>query len=323
MKFLLTGASGFIGGAVLKAMRTLDDVCVYPVFRSTSSASNLSVTATVSPLFVPELASDTEWGSLLADIDVVIHAAARAHFLDERAYDSLIEYREVNVGGTLSLARQAAAAGVKRFVFISTIGVNGGQTIQPFMPEDVPKPATAYARSKYEAEIGLQKISAMTNMEVVIIRPPLVYGRGAPGNFGRLMELVERRWPLLPFGSIKNKRSLVSLDNLVDFIFTCSVHPFAADHVFLVSDDCDVSTTQLLTTMNKFAGGGHLLPVPLWVLRFLASILGKQDIIDKISCNLQVDIQLAKQVLGWKPKLSFEEGIRRCFNADDDSGGDG
>ncbi|CDS53583.1 UDP-glucose 4-epimerase [Polaromonas sp. CG9_12] len=222
-------------------------------------------------------------------------------------------FRKVNMRGTLNLARQAAAADVRRFVFVSSIGVNGAETFQqPFDAQDRAAPHSPYALSKYEAELGLQALAAETDMEVVIIRPPLVYGPGAPGNFGSLMRWLQRGIPL-PLGAIHNLRSLVALDNLVDLIVTCITHPAAANQTFLVSDGEDVSTTELLHRMGQAMGcPARLIPVPTGVLKAAAALLGKRDMAQRLCGSLQVDIQKTRQLLGWNPPLTLDQGLKKA-----------
>ncbi len=205
--------------------------------------------------------------------------------------------------------------GVRRFVFVSSIGVNGLETGhgQGFFEADKPNPHNAYALSKWEAEQGLMQIATATGLEVVIIRPPLVYGPDAPGNFGSLMRAVQRGWPL-PLGAVHNQRSLVALDNLVDFIITCITHPQAANQTFLVSDGQDLSTTELVRGMSQAAGvPSRLLPVPVWALRAGALLLGKGDAVQRLCGNLQMDISKARSLLGWVPPVSVQEGLRRAM----------
>ena len=261
---------------------------------------------------VGEINVATDWGSALRDVNVIVHLAARVHVMHDTATDPLTAFRTVNVNGTLNLARQAAAAGVKLFVFISSVKVNGEST-QPrraFTEADAPKPQDAYGQSKHEAEQGLRQLSADTGMEVVIIRPPLVYGPGVKANFAALMHAVQRGWPL-PLGAVHNQRSLVALDNLVDFIVTCITHPQAANQTFLVSDGQDLSTTELVRGMAQAAGvPARLLPVPVWALLAGASLLGKGDAVQRLCGNLQVDMSQARSLLGWLPPVSVEEGLR-------------
>jgi nucleoside-diphosphate-sugar epimerase len=229
--------------------------------------------------------------------------------------DPLAAFRSINVDGTLNLARQADAAGVKRFVYISSIGVNGSQTAigKSFSEADPAQPNNAYAYSKWEAEQGLRQIAAHTFMEVVIIRPPLVYGANAPGNFGSLARAIQRGVPL-PLGAIHNHRSLVALDNLVDFIITCISHPKAANQTFLISDGEDLSTTELVRGLAQAAGvPARLLPVPVWALEWAGRLVGKGDAVQRLCSNLQIDSSKALNMLDWRPKISVQEGLRRAI----------
>jgi UDP-glucose 4-epimerase len=263
-----------------------------------------------------DLNSKTDWCSALQLIDTVVHCAARVHLMRDTEADPLTAFRTVNVDGTLNLARQAAALGLKRFVFMSSVKVNGEQTNlgQPFTEADTPSPQDAYAMSKYEAEQGLRQIAADTGMEVVIIRPPLVYGPGVKANFAALLKAVQRGWPL-PLGAVPNQRSLVALDNLVDFIVTCVSHPQAANQTFLVSDGQDLSTTDLVKGLAKAAGmSERLLPIPVWALRVGASLMGKSDAVQRLCGNLQVDISKARTLLGWVAPFSVAQGLDRVVN---------
>jgi nucleoside-diphosphate-sugar epimerase len=303
MKILLTGAAGFLGCHLYKEL-CIDHDVIGTVRDVADKRDNHYFEIFVSP--------NTNWKSLLSGINCVLHTAALAHVLDTNG-SSLEQFRLINTLSTLRLAEQAASAGVERFIFISSIGVNGLGSGKPFRYDDTPNPQEPYAVSKYEAEIGLQKIAKETGMEVVIIRPPLVYGAKSPGNFGKFSALAKKNLPL-PLGAVDNKRSLVGIDNLVDLITTCINHPKAANQTFLVSDDNDVSTSYLLKSMILAAGKTPLLlPVPVSLLKFFAGLLGKASVIDRMSSNLQVDISHTKSTLCWKPPVSFEEGIRRCF----------
>jgi nucleoside-diphosphate-sugar epimerase len=261
------------------------------------------------------LSAVDDWDEILPGIEAVIHLAGRVHIMSEIEINSLAAFRAVNVDGTLSLARQAAAAGVKRFVFMSSVKVNGETSLsgRPFTEADAPNPQEAYSQSKYEAEHGLRKLSADTGMEVVIIRPPLVYGPGVKANFASLMRAVQRGWPL-PLGAVHNQRSFVALDNLVDFIVTCITQPQAANQTFLVSDGQDLSTTELVRGMAQVAGvPARLLPLPVWALQAGASLLGKGVAVQRLCSNLQVDISKARSLLDWVPPLSVDEGLRRAM----------
>ncbi|MFI8747737.1 UDP-glucose 4-epimerase family protein [Pseudomonas sp. NPDC077186] len=304
---LLTGGTGFIGQALIK--RLLRDGCYQPVAAVRRPPAD--VPSGAHSVQVDELSENTDWAAALVGAKVVIHAAARAHVLNETADDPLAEFRAVNVSGTLALAQQAAQAGVKRFIFISSIGVNGNQSSHPFTVDDLPNPTEPYAVSKYEAELGLSQLSAKTGMEVVIIRPPLVYGPNAPGNFGRLIKAVSKGLPL-PLGAIRNQRSLVALDNLVDLIVTCIDHPAAANQTFLVSDGEDLSTTELLRRMAAALGKpARLLPVPSWLLETAATMLGKQALSQRLCGSLQVDIGKTRELLDWTPPVSVDEALRK------------
>jgi len=306
-KIILTGASGFIGSPLLSKLKQTSEFQAIGVCRrSPQSGSDLRLHA-LGDLQYADLSA------LLPGVDVLIHAAARAHIMKDEVVDPMAEYRRVNVEGTLSLARQAAAAGVKRFVFISSIGVNGNISTRPFRVDDQPNPAEPYAQSKWEAEQGLMKLAAETSMEVVIIRPPLVYGPDAPGNFGSLVRWIEKGVPL-PLGAIHNKRSLVGIDNLVDLIVHCIDHPAAANQVFLAGDGEDLSTTELLRGVGKAMGkSARLIPVPAGLLQFGATLLGRKAMAQRLLGSLQVDISKTCELLDWKPPYTVEEGLRRCF----------
>jgi len=257
------------------------------------------------------------WLSTLQQGQCVVHLAARVHVMHEAAIDPLTEFRKANVEMTLALARMAAMAQVKRFVFISSVKVNGEAT-QPghaFVEDGTCHPQDAYGLSKFEAEQGLRQIAAETGMEVVIIRPPLVYGPGVKANFAALMRAVQKGWPL-PLGATHNQRSLVALDNLVDFIITCITHPKAANQTFLISDGQDLSTTELVRGMAQAAGvPTRLLPVPVWALKWAGRLVGQGDAVQRLCGNLQIDISKAKELLGWTPKISVQEGLRRAMNS--------
>lgn len=309
---LLTGATGFVGQAVLGQLLEHESHKVAVALRSANGFDRCAAHE------VGDFTNATDWSTALADQQVVIHAAARAHIMKDKVVEPLAEYRRVNLDGTLNLARQAATVGVKRFIFISSIKVNGEQTTlgHPFTADDTPSPEDAYGISKYEAEQGLLEVATETGMEVVIIRPPLVYGPGVKGNFASMAKLVARGFPL-PLGAVKNQRSLVSLDNLVDLIITCIDHPEAANQVFLAGDGRDLSTTELLQGVAKaMSVPSRLLPVPTRLLTLLATLIGKKAIADRLFGSLQVDITKTRDLLGWTPPISVEEGLLRCFESD-------
>jgi nucleoside-diphosphate-sugar epimerase len=309
---LMTGATGFVGKALVQRLLADDESrrLVVAVRRGGQRWPEQ-----VLPIVTGDLNPSADWSGALKGVAVVFHSAARVHVMEDTEADPLTAFRAVNVDSTLNLARQAATAGVKRFVFISSVKVNGEST-QPgraFTDADAPNPQDAYGQSKHEAEQGLRQFSADTDMEVVIIRPPLVYGPGVKANFAALMRAVQRGWPL-PLGMVHNQRSLVALDNLVDFIVTCITHPKAANQTFLVSDGQDLSTTELVRGMAQAAAVPvRLVPVPVWVLQMGALLLGKGDVVQRLCGNLQVDISKARSLLGWVPPASVEEGLRRTM----------
>ncbi len=264
---------------------------------------------------ISSLSSDTDWTEALKNVEQVVHLAARVHVMNDKCSDPLAEFRRVNVEGTVALARQGAVAGVRRFVFLSSVKVNGEFTEagQPFTADDVPAPEDPYGVSKHEAEQLLRQIAAETGMEVVIIRPPLVYGPGVKANFESMMRWLARGVPLPLAAVTQNRRSLVALDNLVDLIVTCLHHPAAANQTFLVSDGEDLSTAQLLKRMG--AAMGHperLFYVPPALLKLGATVLNKPGIYQRLCGSLQLDIAKTRQLLGWTPPVSVDEGLRRA-----------
>lgn len=310
-EILVTGATGFIGKAVVH--RLLDENRL----RTVAVAVRRDVqklTARVVPRVTGDLEPTADWSAALEGILAVVHCAARVHVMVDKSGNPLEEFRRVNVDGTLNLARQSAAAGVKRFVFVSSIKVNGETTrpLVPFMACDKPAPLDAYGISKMEAEQGLSEIARQTGMEVVIIRPPLVYGPGVKANFAAMMRWLKFGFPL-PLGAIHNQRSLVALDNLVDLISTCLSHPAAANQTFLVSDGEDVSTTELLQRMSASIGWpARLIPVPASWLENVATIAGKKDLARRLCGSLQVDIEKTRDLLDWTPPLTLDEGLKKA-----------
>ena len=307
---LVTGASGFVGHALVSRLVSRDATEVIAMTRM--NPGNPVSGAIYRP--VGDLALQMHWPQELAGVDTIVHAAARVHIINDRSARSVHEFERVNVTPTLQLARHAAAIGVRRFIFLSSIGVNGVQTgvATAFTEADKPNPHNAYALSKLKAERGLLEISAVTGLDVVIIRPPLVYGPGVRANFAALMRAVQGGWPL-PLGAVQNRRSLVALDNLVDFVLTCIDHPQAANQTFLVSDGQDVSSPELVCGLARAAGvPARLVPVPPWVLLSVASVLGKREFMQRLCGSVRVDISKAKTVLGWAPRISVDEGLRRA-----------
>ncbi|MBC7490234.1 MAG: SDR family oxidoreductase, partial [Glaciimonas sp.] len=274
-KVAITGATGLVGLVFVSKLVAIGQFEVLALTRR----SLATPVDGAKHLCFGDLTQQTELQDKLVGVHILVHLAARVHVMQDTEADPLTAFRTVNVEGTLNLARQAAAAGVRRFVFISSVKVNGEAT-QPgraFTEVDAAAPQDAYGQSKHEAEQGLRQLGADTGMEVVIIRPPLVYGPGVKANFAALMRAVQRGWPL-PLGAVHNQRSLVALDNLVDFIVTCISHPKAANQTFLVSDGQDMSTTELVRGMAQAAAvPARLLPVPVWALQAGAALLGKGD----------------------------------------------
>jgi nucleoside-diphosphate-sugar epimerase len=309
MTILLTGASGFVGKTVLKTAQQRHQK-IRPVYRSMHAAKGQA-----DAVLVSELDGASDWSQALQGIDVVIHAAARAYINQEHILDPLAEYRRVNVEGSLNLARQAATAGVRRFVFISSIKVNGESTDlgRPFTADDTPAPSDFYGLSKAEAELQLKHVSQETGMEMTIIRPPLIYGYGVRGNLALLICWLRQGIPLPLGGVTLNRRSLVGLDNLVDLILLCAKHPNAANQTFLVSDGEDLSTTELLRKICMALGRQPcLLCVPVGVISLMARLIGKKVIFQRLLNSLQVDITKTCELLDWKPSMSADEGLRRA-----------
>jgi len=308
-KVLITGVNGFVG-------KTLSDELVIKGFNvngTVRSVMSVDFPGAITKFVIKDIDSKTDWQNALESVDVVIHLAARVHVMKDTAIDALSEFRRVNVEGTLNLARQAVEAGVQRFIFISSIKVNGEGSIlgQPYTPEDQPAPVDPYGISKREAEDGLRQLASETGMEVVIIRPPLVYGPGVKANFQSMMHWLDKGIPL-PLGAIHNRRSLVSLDNLIDLIVTCIHHPAAANQIFIAGDGEDLSTTELLQRMAAGLGKkAWLIPVPSFILEWGARLVGKQAITQKLCGSLQVDISKARDLLDWKPPVSVDEALRK------------
>ena len=304
-KILVTGASGFVGKS-LTAELFRQGYAIGAAVRSTKSQIN-----NADVVVVGEIDGKTDWTNALRSVDVVIHLAARVHVMKENFANPLAEFRKVNVEGTQQLAQSAVNAGVKRFVYVSSVKVNGEQTgLSPFTELDIPNPQDPYGVSKWEAEQGLKRIAEETSMEVVIIRPPLVYGAGVKANFASMMQVVKRGIPL-PFGAIRNKRSFVYVGNLVSLILRCVDYPAAANQTFLVSDGQDISTTELLRGCADALGvKARLLPVPQKLVEVCATLIGKRDVAQRLCGNLQVDISKARTLLGWAPPISVADGLK-------------
>jgi nucleoside-diphosphate-sugar epimerase len=307
MKILITGANGFIGSRLMaglsKSEHQINGTVRVPFADNPNDTSYITI-GTIN--------SDTDWHEALKGQDVVIHTAARVHLMHDGANDALEEYRRINVNSTLNLARQAADLGIRRFIFLSSVKVNGESTPigHPFSENDIPAPLDPYGISKKEAEDGLFKLSRTTEMEVICIRPTLVYGPGVKANFASMMKWLFKGIPL-PLGAIQNKRSMISLSNLVDLIACCITRREAANQVFLASDGEDISTTELCKRLGKALGRpARLIPIPMELLNIGAAIIGKNSIIQRLCGNLQVDITKAKSLLGWKPRLNIDEALK-------------
>lgn len=311
MRILLTGAGGFVGRALLS--RLCNTQGVTPIVGLRRADALDGVGSTCECLLLGDLAVTPVAASDLRGINVVVHAAARVHVMQEGVHGPLDAFRAVNVAASLRLAEAAAQAGVRRFIFISSIKVSGEGTApgQPYQADDVSAPLDPYGISKKEAEHGLRALAAETGMEVVIIRPVLVYGPGVKANFLSMMRWLHKGVPL-PFGAIHNRRSLVALDNLVDLIVTCIDHPAAANQTFLVSDGEDLSTTELLRRMGTALGKPpRLLPMPSWMLERGAALLGRKALSQRLCGSLQVDISKARELLNWTPPVSVDEALRK------------
>ncbi|PMU87763.1 MULTISPECIES: UDP-glucose 4-epimerase family protein [Pseudomonas] len=308
-RILVTGGSGFVGKRLIEKLMSFTDGHVRAIVRRVPAQPAKNVVYH----HVPDFSIIDADLDALKGAEVVIHLASRVHVMNDTEVDPLAAFRLVNVGYTLKLARSAAMAGAKRFIFVSSVKVNGEGTVpgHPYRETDVPAPVDPYGVSKMEAEAGLRLIAAETDLEVVIIRPVLVYGPGVTANFESMMKWLQRGIPL-PFGAIRNQRSLVALDNLVDFIITCVSHPAACDQTFLVSDGEDVSTTQLLQKLaNVLNSPARLLSVPEWVLKAGAKLLGKTALSQRLCDSLQVDITKARRLLEWSPVITVDQGLRK------------
>jgi nucleoside-diphosphate-sugar epimerase len=300
----VTGATGFVGEALVKRLTESTDIHMRLLVRK--SHKHLEAQGVMA------VQGDLTSNSLpLSGTDVVIHCAARAHIMNDPSCNPLEAFRKVNVEGTLNIARQAADAGVKRFIFISSIKVNGERTagFSAFSESDEPSPTDPYAISKMEAETGLLKLSAETGIEVVIIRPPLVYGPKVKANFYSLMKLASTGMPL-PFGATHNVRSMVYVGNLVDFITKCIDHPAAANQIFLISDGQDLSLTELLGLFrSSMAKSARLIPVPVFLFHIIGFCVGKRAMVDRLVSSLRVDSSKAFNLLGWRPPYTIAQGV--------------
>lgn len=309
MNIFITGANGFVGKALSETLSKN-----YNIFAGVRHINEHEKKNCCNYIENISLSENFDWYSIFIKnkIDVVIHAAARVHVMADSSNDPVGEFSKINVNGTINIAKCAAMSGVKRFIFISSIKVNGEYTEKNYKFTEALAgiPSDPYGLSKYNAEIELMKVSEETGMEVVIVRPPLVYGYGVKANFEKLLKVSKLGIPL-PFGAIDNKRSLISIDNLVHFIGLCVVHRLAANETFLISDDHDVSTRELLHAFgDAFGYRVRLLPVPSNILTFLLSFIGKKRIAERICLSLQVDCSKAKMLINWVPPVSLHQALK-------------
>lgn len=318
MKVAVTGANGFVGAAMVRRLAA-DGHDVSACVRALSATGAARWPGGTRVVAVGDIHDSTDWQGALAGVSVVVHTAARVHVMRETADDALSAFRQVNVAGTVNLARQAAEAGVRRMVLISSVKVLGESTVRgrPFAEQDQPAPQDAYALSKLEAEEGLQQVAVAAGMEWVVVRPPLVYGPGVRANFGALIRWLQRGIPL-PFGLVtENRRSVVGLDNLVDFLTICAQHPHAPGHRFLISDGEDLSTAELLKRLARaMHRHARLLPVPPVCLAWGAALMGRRRHAQRLLGSLQVDLTATQHVTGWSPRVSVDEGLRRATAKD-------
>lgn len=308
-KILITGATGFIGSAVVARLSEMNIYEAVALVRKPLAQAAVGVSVVQA-----SIDGSFKWPISLRGIDCVVHCAGRAHMLNDDSNDPLAEFRKVNVDGTIALAREAAAAGVERFIFISSIGVNGSESPGgAFVENALPAPSADYAVSKLEAERGLMDLQTTTPMEIVIIRPPLVYAANAPGNFQRLLRLVHTRVPL-PLAGVDNHRSMIALENLVDFIVRCIDHPAAANELFLIADDEDLSTEKIVRILAQGMGFSKviLFPYPDNLVRLIARLAAKQGLYSQLYRSLTVDASKAHRVLGWRPEISAEVALQNA-----------
>lgn len=304
---LITGASGFVGGALCR------DLLRDPSRIVTEVSRGSRLYASARHHAIRRLDQSTDWRGAFEAVKVVIHCAARVHVMRDDPAWALSEFRRVNVAGTEMLVKAAAQAGVKRFIFLSSVKAQGEHSLpgQPFRETDSPAPADPYGLSKLEAEAAVRSVASAEGMEFVIIRSPLVYGPGVKANFLSMMKWLDRGVPL-PLGAIYNRRSMIALENLVDLIVTCIDHPAAANQVFLVSDGEDLSTTELLQRMGQALGKPvRLLPFPVSLIKASAALVGKREVAQRLCGSLQVDISKTRDLLGWEPPVSVDEAVRR------------
>lgn len=319
MRVFITGSTGFVGKALVTEL-VAEHHHVIAALRKQSTELPIEV----EQKLIGDLSLLSESNTIFNafdNIDVVIHTAARVHIMKDNAADPIEEFGKINVYATIELARQAARAGAKRFIFLSSIKVNGESTDnrRPFSETDDPAPEDAYGQSKLEAEKLLSDVAKTTSMEVVIIRPPLIYGPGVKANFAIMIKIIKKGIPL-PFGAISNQRSMLAIDNLVSFIKLCMTHTAATNQVFLIADGEDISTTTLLRQLAvAYMRPPRLIPVPVSWMSFLAKRIGKHNLTDRLFGNLQIDISKAREILGWKPVITMEQQLNKMAELDRNS----
>ena len=301
---LVTGASGFVGRHLCMALskRNIQVVGTARDIRYATDYCKIAATG--------DIGGDTDWRPVLQGISTVVHLAARVHVMGREENQADDAYMEVNLHGTMNLAEQAVASGVERFLYLSTVKVNGESTRGfRFAADDVPSPEGAYARSKWAAEQALWDIASATGLKVIVIRPPLIYGAGAKGNLQRLMSVIEKGVPL-PLGAVRNSRSLLNVDNLTDFIATCLTHRDAWGQTFMLSDGRDLSTPELIEKLaDSMKTRVRMVPVPVGLLRVVGRLTGKEAMIERLCSDLQVDIGKNRDLLGWTPPFEVEQGL--------------
>ena len=304
-KVLVTGSSGYIGKNLINFLKVKNEFSLVTVSRDDPKLND----EIKNHFQIRSISSSTDWSEPLKGVDVVIHLAGIAH-----RSGTLEEYEEINVNGAIKIAKQAIEAKVKRLIYISSVKVNGEKTLsgQAFKADDLPNPQDSYAKSKYKVESELRRISVESDLEVVIIRPALVYGPGVKSNFLSLMKWVKKRIPL-PLGNIDNKRSFVSITNLNSFIYICLTHPRAGNEIFLVSDQTPVSISELIEKLSMFLNSNIplFIPFPNFILSTLLLVIGKSNVATKLLESLEVDIEKNSKLLGWQPLQSTEDGLRQ------------
>lgn len=306
---LVTGTSGFVGKSLCHELQNQGFAAFAAVRSKNSQVEDFE------KIVVGSIDSKTDWSAALSNMDIVVHLAARVHVMAERSENPLAEFRKVNVEGTQHLAECAARAGVKRFVYVSSVKVNGEQTALPYTELDESNPPDPYGVSKWEAEQALLQVAAKTGLEVVIVRPPLVYGAGVKGNFAQMIKVLVKGIPL-PLAAVHNFRSLIYIENLVNALILCAIHPKAAGRTYLVSDGDDISTPELLRKLGVAMGRpARLFSCPPALLKLVGKLIGKSGQVDRLLGSLQVDSSKIRRELGWQPPFTLDEGLRATAKA--------